>query len=345
MACKPGSLPVLTTLHIVLGVLFLIAVTVDVVWTTLTLEHAGRLTRVATRAMGGGIARLERLSGWRWPRTMAGPATVLSGMLLWLLLAWVAWLAIFTAAPSAVLATDTKAQAELGERAYYVGYTMATLGTGDFVPGGTPWRLATIACAVHGFFLMTLAITYLVPIVSAVVGERRFAVNVTALGRSAEEIVTRGYDGSSFAPLLEPLGELGKELTQIDRQHAAYPVLHYYDAHRRDESMAVAVAVLDEVLAVLDAGVAPEKRPHAMALAALRHGLEQYRRTLGHAGIRPAETEPPAPRLRTLDPVPTVDAQTFRQAMRAASERRRQHLGHLEALGWTWTDLAPSRAP
>lgn len=48
------------------------------------------------------------------------------------------------------------------ERLYFTGYTVFTLGNGDFRPGAGTWQLATVAATGTGLVLITLAITYAV---------------------------------------------------------------------------------------------------------------------------------------------------------------------------------------
>ena len=48
------------------------------------------------------------------------------------------------------------------------GFTAFTLGVGDYIPNGQPWEVLTAIAVVSGLGLTTLAIIYLVPVVSAV---------------------------------------------------------------------------------------------------------------------------------------------------------------------------------
>jgi len=118
--------------------------------------------------------------------------------------------------------------------AYFTGFLVVTLGTGDFVASTSWWRVLTDVAAFSGLFLVTLAITYLTSVVSAVVARRTLAIHVNALGGSATDILARGWDGERFSPgFTQHLVMLTDKLTMSAEQHLAYPVLHYFHTHHR----------------------------------------------------------------------------------------------------------------
>lgn len=217
----------MTTLLVATGTAVLVLTLVDVVWTTM--------------AAGSGAGPLTgRLSRWAWRRALAihhrfPAAGVLSpagvGISLGMLLVWIAlvlggWLLIFSASDGAVRAATTGEPADLVSTAYFVGYTVFTLGLGDFVPGAGWWQLATVLATGSGLVLVTLSITYLVPVVSAVVQRRQLAGQIASLGGSGTEIVVRGWDGATFGTLTQQLSTLLPSLHLLRLQHLTYPVLH-----------------------------------------------------------------------------------------------------------------------
>lgn len=94
---------------------------------------------------------------------------------------------------------QTRAPADLGTRLYYAGFTVFTLGIGDYVPGNDFWRVTTAIGTLHGLVLVTLGITYLLNVVGAVVARRQTATRIAALGYTAAEIVDQGWTGSEFS--------------------------------------------------------------------------------------------------------------------------------------------------
>lgn len=185
-----------------IGAVVVLAVLADVLITALPLgEGAGPLT---DRVLG---------SLWRWslrrrPRgstsrllSDAGPALLLLNTLLWVLATWVGWWLVFLGS-GAVEEARTGAPASTADVAYYAGYSLFTLGVGDFVADAPVWRVLTALASFGGLLLITLAITYLLSVVSAAVTRRALATQIQALGTTATDMVTGAWSGGSFSPVL-----------------------------------------------------------------------------------------------------------------------------------------------
>ena len=85
----------------------------------------------------------------------------------------------------AVVCSTTKHPAEWPETIYFVGYTLTTLGTGDFVPSGTWWDLLSVLATFSGLALVTLSITYAIPVIQAVAQKRTLACKFALWGGAA----------------------------------------------------------------------------------------------------------------------------------------------------------------
>ena len=127
--------------------------------------------------MNVGVARLmlacvvrrllsHRLVAW------AGLVVVVSTLLTWTTLLWAGWTLVFSTSPGAIVESATGHPAEVVERVYFVGYTIFTLGLGDYRPQGSAWELATSLAAGSGFLLFGLALAYLVPVTAAATQNR-----------------------------------------------------------------------------------------------------------------------------------------------------------------------------
>ena len=127
----------------------------------------------------------------------------------------------------------------------------ATVNT---IPAARRWRLLTAIAAANGFSLVSLTITYLLPIVTAELGRRRLAVYITALGRTPHEILTRAWNGKDFGALPDHLVALTMPFMEVGQGHLAYPVLHVIHSRTRETALAPSAAVLDEAI-TLFAGV------------------------------------------------------------------------------------------
>ena len=61
----------------------------------------------------------------------AGVTILLVSIALWLILTWLGWSLVFAASANAVVDATTAAPATIGQRVYFAGYTLLTLGNGD----------------------------------------------------------------------------------------------------------------------------------------------------------------------------------------------------------------------
>ncbi|HEY9419962.1 MAG TPA: ion channel [Thermoanaerobaculia bacterium] len=321
----------------IVGAVLILGVIYDVLWTTLRLAGAGPLTSWVT-------SHLWRLS-LRFTRShpslsIAGFRIVLLTVGLWIGLVWLGWVLVFGMDPGAVVDSQSGQPADFWARAYYAGYTLITLGNGDYKPAGALWQVLTPLAAANGFFLVTLVITYLLPLMTEALQRRQLAVHIATLGRTPQELLLRAWDGQGFGRLTDHLIGLTFPLMGLGEGHLAYPVLHCFHSSKRDTAMAPNIAVLDEVLTLLE-GVAPEQRPDPVAIYPLRGAIDRLLSTLTEAHLTPERVPPPSPNLETLRSVGirTVDDETFRSSLEAAADRRRLLFGLVEKEGWHWDDV------
>ncbi|MFC6757040.1 ion channel [Halomicroarcula sp. GCM10025894] len=129
----------MTLLPLLAGLSLLCLAIADLLWTTLWVEGgAGPLTARAMRWTWHGV----RLVGHRRRHllTVAGPVVLLLSITLWLGLLWAGWTLVFAGVEDAI--TDTLGPGPISwtERLYFVGYSLFTLGNGDFAPGTASHR-------------------------------------------------------------------------------------------------------------------------------------------------------------------------------------------------------------
>lgn len=328
------------------GAIVLVVVTFDLVWTTISASGgAGPVTSRWTHRLWGLARRLRGTTRAHRNLRWAGIGIVVLSILTWFLLLWVAWSLIFLGHERAVVTAASGLPADLVDRIYFAGYTLTTLGNGALMPGDGVWQVLTVVASFNGISVLTLGVTYLVPVISAVTGRRRMALHVSGLGTSPVDIVLAARDGGDWEALERHLAALTPEFGRLGQQHLAYPVLHYFHDLERDAAIAVAVAVLDETLTLLEHGVAPECRPDSVTVRAARSSVSAFLGALTAALIRPAEEEPPAPRLDRLrrEGVPTVQDAELEAALEDLADRRRVLAGFVREDGWTWDAVASGR--
>ncbi|WP_247729280.1 ion channel [Halovivax limisalsi] len=325
-------------LYLVLGCVVLLATVIDILWTALWVDGgAGPISGRLTTAIWDGLRRVgtddERLL------STAGPLTLVATLTLWIVGIWAGWTLLFVADRWALVASQTGAPADLVGRIYFVGYMMFTAGNGDYVPTADGWQLAAGATTASGMALVTLAVSYVLTVLGAVSEKRAFASGVTGLGERSEAFVRNGYDErDGFGGLERRFESLSDQLDLLADKHRAYPILHYYHSERAEHSSAVAVAIFDDALTLIEHGVDPDAQPNATLLQAARASTDEYLHTLDQAFIDPAEEVPPPPELERLRiaGIETVSDDAFADALAAARERRRRLLGVVQGDAWAW---------
>ncbi|MDP8970227.1 MAG: potassium channel family protein [Actinomycetota bacterium] len=325
-------------LLVVVGLTIVGLVMLDVLRTTVGVASgAGPLTGRLTHwlwalALRGGSHKVLRLGGL---------AVTLSVVIVWLAALWLGWSLIFLADPDAVVETTSGRRAGGWERVYFAGYTLFTLGNGEYAPKGTLWQLATILALTNGLGLVTLAITYLVPVTSAATHKRAVAAYIAGLGQRPDAILAHAWEGDRFARLENHLAPLTSMVALLAEQHLAYPVLHYFHSEDTYTASPPMLAGLDEALTVLLFGVDPAHRPAMLVLHPLRETMGHFLDTLYSAFIDPEPEPPPVPPLARLRDagIPTVDDGEFEAAMEKLADRRRLLRALVHNDGWSWDDV------
>ncbi len=327
-------------LYALIGGGLVLVVFLDTLWTVFWVDgSAGPLTGRVTTWGWRAALRLSR----RRHKALStfGPVILVTTVVLWIVLLAMGWVLLFAADPSALRDTRDDVLASWTGRIWFVAYTMFTVGNGDFTPQDGLWQVVSSVVAVSGLFLVTLAITYLLSVLSAVTSKRSFAGQVMGLGGSAEELVLSGWNGHDLHSLDRHLADLSSQLARLNNQYLAYPVLQYYHAAAVDRSPVKAVAVLDDALTLMTSGIADAARPDVASLTSARSSVTSFvEDTQQAAALAPAAEVPPWPRLDVLRQhgIPTVDDGAFEGAMSRLDERRKALLGLVQGDGWRWSD-------
>lgn len=322
-----------------LGALCLLVVAYDAISTTLSF---GAAAGPITSRIGAGWWKLSRRFAGRPDSPIivsSGPVILLLTIGTWLLLLWAGWTLVFAAEPDAVISATSRTPADGWSRVYFAGFTAFTLGVGDYIPNGAPWEVLTSFATVSGLGLTTLAITYLVPVVSAVTARRVQANSIAGLGSDPCDLVANAYKNRDFQFLDHRLPQLADSILETAERHLSYPVLHYFHSSQRHVDLRVQVHVLDEAVTILQHGLDDSAAPHPAVLHGVRHAIREL--------VRRAETDPPEgpppppPDLRRLDgtEVKTVSTDRFAERVAALAEHRRRVAGFARESLWRLRDL------
>jgi Ion channel len=324
-------------LFFLLGALLIAFGAVDALWTTLWVDgNAGPFTRRHNSLMRRLILRL---AGRRHRLlSLTGPIVLVTSVLVWAVIPWIGWVLLFSAEPHSIVGARSGTSADIVDRIYFTGYTMFTLGNGDFMPNGSFWELATSWASLNGLFMLTLAVTYLLAIIEAVVAKRSFASQVWALGRDAEEFILNSWNGRGFPAVELQIVSLMEQLQLVTEQHHAYPMLHFYHEAVKKQSVAHNLAVFSEVLLTFAHAVAAEVRPAPSALYPAQRSIEDFLDTLRSAYVEPSTkaSDPPTLDRLTAAGIPVVPVREFEAAIAERQERRQLLRGFLDSERRDW---------
>jgi hypothetical protein len=314
----------------VAGAIALVAVLYDVTRATLSARGTGPLFGAVSRIVG---ALTRGIDGGR-VRSAAGPAVLIAGFLLWAGLFWIGWALIFAGDPLSVVTSENRVPADLLQRIYFVGISISTLGMGDVVANGWPWRLLSVIAALSGFFLLTLAVTFLMSLMPAVARKRSVASHIAALGGTPEALLSEPREMRRCDALLAHAPGLASDLSGLTQQYEAFPQLLHFCAPERRSSLAVQVAALNEALLVLESGAMPCEGP-VHALRPLQNSIRMFADQLERLAVRPAAESPRAPDLELAgEPLARLQA-----LLRRDDRERRLLKGLVEGSGWQWEDV------
>ena len=319
------------------GVLLLASVIVDLLWTTLWVEGgAGPLTSL--------------LMAWTWRTlrqfgesdsrvlTLSGPIILVAGLAMWIILLWGGWTLIFVSGESSIIDTLNRGPISWSDWVYFSGYTIFTLGNGDFAPQEGIWQVMTALATASGMLFVTLSVTYVLNVLSAVTQKRSFASGVSGLGEYGTEILFTSWNGEEFEGLDLPLNTFTTQLNTLTSNHKAYPILHYFHSKQTGQSPTVSAAILDETLSLLQFGLSKRSHPSNTILKNARSSVESYLETLQNSFIEPADRSPSPPDLNPLCErgLPAVSYEEFSATLTGIKQRRQTLLGLVESNEREW---------
>ncbi|WP_219414318.1 ion channel [Pseudonocardia nigra] len=295
------------------------------------------------RGRGPLLGPVDRTVSWITLRVRSRRVIVWAGPLLaalttpiWLAAVWVGWALVFQLSGSVVTAT-TRQPTGGWEKAYFAGETLITLGSGEYVPGGPGWQALAVLAAASGFIVVTLGLSYLTSLLSAVLKRRSAASRIRSLGAGPVRICLAGWNGHDMQRLDAELGSLSSALTEVSQQQLAHPTLRHFHSADRNSAFGPALAGLDEALTIIGCALPAGCGPNPVAVAQVRSAIEALLQEEAPGEGR----EPPPPDLGPLRDagLPVADDARFRAELRRLGRRRRELRLLVEHDGWTWADV------
>ncbi|MDQ3282158.1 MAG: potassium channel family protein [Acidobacteriota bacterium] len=322
------------------GLLLLTIVGIDVIWTTLGTHGGGPITRHYTSGLWRIALAMHRRVHKHRLLSFAGSGILLLTVMFWVAMMWLAWTLVYCSDPHAIVDGHTKQPADLAGRAYFVAYSISTMGNGDLQPNGSGWRIVTGIMTLSGIAGVTLVTTFILSVLGAVVQGRALGAYISDMGGTPRRIIERAWTGEEFDSLEQHLVQITAMLHLYTEEHLAYPVVQYFHSENRRTAATLRIAALKQVVLLIAEGVAPEKRLPRMVVEPLRDAFRGFMETVEGEFASAAEEAPRDPSLAILREIgiPTVSEETFHEAVAREDAVRRFLLGLVEGDGWTWED-------
>lgn len=313
-------------LYLSLGTLLLAVIGCDFFYTTLSGSGTGFISRFVYLLSHKLLQIGVKLMG-RKVYSISGMLVNLMLLFVWVSLVWLGLFLVFSSDPGSIVNNSGRA-ANTIERLYFTGYTLSTLGMGNFNPTTPLFELLTSVSSFFGFIFFTTTMTYLISVSSAVIHKRTLALYIRNLGKTPEEIL---YNLLEKDPVYcyQVFSSLQQMIDRHSVNHQAYPVLHYYGNADKASSFGLNLPVLDETVSLLLRNqqakeLYTELQPLRRSLTGfLRHMEMKYARTLYR------ENDSNLPRSGEIPHRALPDEPAFKE--------RRKTLGGLlrsESFGW-----------
>jgi hypothetical protein len=114
---------------------------------------------------------------------------------------------------------------------YFSGVTLTTVGYGDVVPRVTPLRIVALFEASSGLIVITLAITYILTVYTALGRKRAVAVSLyhqAGEGADVAGFIAHHFVEGRFYGLRDALRTVTRDLQELHESHIDHPVIHYF---------------------------------------------------------------------------------------------------------------------
>lgn len=169
---------------------------------------------------------------------------------------------------------------------YFSGVTLTSVGYGDVVPRLAPLRFLALFEAASGLIVISLAITYMLTVYTAL--ERKRAVAVSLYHQAGEGADVAGFIAHHFVEgrfygLRDALRTVTRDLQGLQESHIDHPVIHYFHPAEVYKGTPRVLFLLLETCAVIRSALDREENkdlrnyPEVRTLdAAARHVLTQF---------------------------------------------------------------------
>jgi hypothetical protein len=272
----------------------------------------------------------------------AGYTSLITILITWVVGTWLGYGLILMSDTHSVIPNSSEEIVDNWEKLYFAGYVLSTLGNGDLMPGSDGWRIVTVAFSFFGLMLFTTSISYFVPVLSAVIFQRKLSVYINSMGDTPQQILINGWNGRDFSRFLHYATNLNTILIEHSQNHLVYPIIHYFHSSKKEQSAVISIAKLAEALMILTNVVADDLRPDPKDIRMLQHILSFYLETIERLFISGGDSTVPNPDYSLLEQAGIPTSPDYLQKLAQdedLTDRRRGNSRLLRHEGWGWEDV------
>jgi hypothetical protein len=325
-------------LYLILGILITVITAFDFFYTTVSFNGAGMIARYVSSGIAGVFLWANRKTRSRWLLQFSGMTHILVLVTLWLALLWLGFFLVLMGDPHSVIHAESGATPGIAARIYFSGYTLSTMGNGEYIPGGGIWQMVVAAFSFAGFIFITTAMTYLISLTSAVIHKKNLSLFISNVGETPEAIVKNAFNGENFEQLGKIAPELQKMINKHNQNHFAHPAVHYFYSRNRSESLSINLTNLDEALTIIQHHVDKSGR-RDQGLRLLRDAISKFLNTIKHHFVAAHEGDIENglefKHLQSSD-VPLAEGP---DGQLPEKKRRALLAGLLRSTGWSWQEV------
>ena len=316
-----------------------VGVVLDILKTTLSLQGGGWFTGKFAHLFWNFILKLSGRNGHSKLLAKAGYLLLIAIIIIWVVTLYSSLVFLLFSSPNSVINGTTKLPANTWEKIYYAGYVLSTLGLGDFIASTNVWRLVTNLYGLTGLVLITMSVTYFIPVLSAVIKKRKLGINLSTLGNSPQKILLNAWNGENFNSLIDQLQTMSSDILEHNQNHRAYPVIHYFHNSKKKYAIVLQLARLNEAVFMLQHNLCSKYKIPENNLAAVATALNNYVEVIQEVSHLSIQNKDQPLNVKSNE----LEAQVFfKESSEYTSQMLHNRLVFLKLIqkdGWVWNDI------
>jgi len=279
-----------TFIYTAAGLVLLALILFDIYATVL---HSSARYGPVGESLNRSVWRLARAAAFRLPRArrhrllnMVGPLLLPLLIVVYIVLLVLAFaLVYYPHVPRNFSFSDAHLEPGWVDAVYFSGITLTTVGYGDVVPRLASLRFLALFEAASGLVVISLAITYMLTVYSALERKRAVALSLyhqAGEGADVAGLIAHHFVEGRFYGLRDALRTVTRDLQGLLESHIDHPVIHYFHPVEVYKSIPRILFILLETCAVIRAALDREENadlrnyPEVRTLdAGVRHVLAQ----------------------------------------------------------------------